>query len=68
MRANFDDINESDYMRFLEVRPQDVPVSGPVVCAEVRGFLDICGVDEKFAPLVMGIGHFVLATTLYLKA
>lgn len=46
--ANFEDIDKSVYKWFLEVRSQDIPVSGPMLCAKARDFAVIYGVDEQF--------------------
>ncbi|XP_064479138.1 tigger transposable element-derived protein 6-like [Ornithodoros turicata] len=46
--ANFEDIDKAVYKWFLEVRSQDIPVSGPMLCAKARYFSCIYGVDDKF--------------------
>ncbi|XP_064479113.1 tigger transposable element-derived protein 6-like [Ornithodoros turicata] len=46
--ANFEDVDKAVLKWFLEVRSQNIPVTGPMLCAMAKDFSVIFGVGDQF--------------------
>lgn len=66
--TDYNNMNESFYRQFLKIRPQDILLSGLMLCAKTRDFAVTYGVNKEFETSQGWLRAFYSFTTLCSKA